>query len=79
MTIAVQVLPTINVVQIAVDGESVFIRRDQCTEFLGKFMRAMAESIPPSADVIPLHEHSVKVPDDYLGPDDVEIYGAGVK
>ncbi len=81
MSIAVDILPTLNVIQISVDGQMVFLRRECCTEFLGKFMRAMADSIPdtPVANVIPLHEHSVKVPDDYLGPDDVEIYGAGVK
>jgi hypothetical protein len=50
MSIAVQVLPGIKVIQIAVDGSSVFVRRDQCTEFLAAFMRAMADSIPASGD-----------------------------
>ncbi len=79
MSISVDILPTLNVVQISVDGQMVFVRRESCTEFLAKFMRAMAESIPDPqvADVIPLHERSVKVPDDYLGPTDLELYGAG--
>lgn len=46
MSISVQVLPTLNVIQISVDGGIVFIRRELCTEFMGKFMTAMAESIP---------------------------------
>ncbi len=67
MSIAVQTLPALNVVQIAVDGDSVCIRRDQCTEFLGKFMLAMADSIPDqrkdeiAAAILDFPGHSVKV------------------
>lgn len=79
MSIAVNPLPGIQVIQIAIDGECVFLRRDQCTEFLSAFMVAMAETIPDA--------HSVKAPaltlvgddEDPRDPDktDVQIYGAG--
>ncbi len=60
MSIDVQLLPGIQVVAIHVDGDSVFIRRDQCTEFLAKFMGAMADSIPEGAEVVDFPGHSVK-------------------
>jgi hypothetical protein len=44
--IAVNVMPALNVIQIIVDGDCVLLRRDQCTNFLGLFMDAMADSIP---------------------------------
>jgi hypothetical protein len=47
--IAVNVMPALNVIQIIVDGDCVLLRRDQCTNFLGLFMDAMADSIPDSA------------------------------
>ncbi len=67
VSIAVQLLPSLNVIMVAVDGDSVFIRRDLCTEFLGKFMLAMADSIPDqrkdeiAADILNFPGHSVKV------------------
>ena len=54
MSIRVDVHETIQVVQISIDGDMVFLPRSRCTEFLGVFMRAMADSIPD--------EHSVKAP-----------------
>lgn len=55
MSIAVQVLPTLNVVAIHVDGDTVFIRRDKVTEFLAAFMRAMADSIPAEEQMHSVH------------------------
>jgi hypothetical protein len=57
MSIRVDVHETIQVIQISVDGDTVFLPRSQATEFLAKFMRAMAESIPEP------DTYSRKVPD----------------
>lgn len=62
MSISVDVLPTLNVIQISVDGQMVFLRRERCTEFLALFMRAMADSIP-EGELIEFPGHSVKVGD----------------
>jgi hypothetical protein len=43
------------VIRISVDGQDVFLPRAQASEFLGEFMRAMAESVPDN--------YSRKVPD----------------
>jgi hypothetical protein len=57
MSISVDYHDSISVIQISVDGTAVFIRRDQATELLAKFMRVMADSAPES------DTFSRKVPD----------------
>ena len=44
MSISVDYHQSIHVIQISVDGDSVFLNRSQANEFLGKFMGALAAS-----------------------------------
>ena len=46
MSIRVDFHETIQVVQISVDGDTVFLPRSRCLEFLGLFMEATAGTIP---------------------------------
>jgi len=51
MSIRVDLHENLQVIQISVDGEALFIRRDQATEFLAAFMRALAGSINTPSSV----------------------------
>ena len=53
----VDVHETIQVVQISIDGDTLFLPRSRCGEFLALFMEAMAGSIPEP------DTYSRKVPD----------------
>ena len=57
MSIRVDVHEAIQVVQISIDGDTVFLPSSRATEFLALFMRAIAGSIPEP------DTYSRKVPD----------------
>lgn len=50
MTISVNVMPALGVVQIVDldDGNFILLRRNECSQFLATFMDAMADSMPDS-------------------------------